>query len=467
MPYIPRTPTELLRSLKAGMIGRSSLTDLNRSSALSIMLASIAEELASVERRLFTFKESFYMNGAVGADLDERVAQLPPVGITRIERTSASAAALRIDRDPTNTASVLTVPAGSVVSRSDGVRYEIAELVVFAEGQATLQNVQIVCAEAGIGGNASIGTINNIVSMPSGIISVTNEQALTNGTDRESDTQLRQRALTYLKSLSRTSKTALEFLGTSFIGSQGERYTYAKLFEDATRPGYSELCVDDGSGLITNAISKPGASMLTAVAGGGQAVIYHEAPATAPITVDNLTVTRSGEAVSINASDFVSVHERGAVYFNAGVLQAGDVVAVNNYRVFKGLIRELQQEIEGDPTNFDRLSGFRPAGTRVVVKPVTPEFISLDLNITVTQASDYTIVEQQVLETITSFVNSLAPSQTLYISKLIEACSAVSGVRDIRFYNRGTTDYANNISPTSARSVLRVRSDSLQISNAS
>lgn len=464
MPYTPRTTTEILRSLRAGFIGRSSATDLNRSSAITMLLSSVAEEVASIERRLFTFKESFFLNGAIGTDLDERVAQLPPVGISRIQKTNASASALRIDRDPTDTSSALIIPAGSIVSRTNGVRYQTTQAVVFSVGQSSLTNVYIVCTEAGINGNAPIGTINNIVSMPSGVISVTNEQALTNGTDRETDAQLKKRALTYLKSLSRTSKTTLEFLGTSFIGSQGERYQYAKVYEDPTRPGYAELCVDDGSGLIVSSISKPGLSVTTAIANGGQAVVYHEAPATAPITPSNLTITRGAASISVSSNDFVSIQERGAIYFNEGVLQAGDVISINGYRVFTGLISELQQEIEGDPSNYDKLSGFRPAGTRVVVKPVQAEFISLDLKIDVFQASDYSVVELLVIDAIGTYVNALAPGQTLYISKLVELCASISGVRDIRFFNPGTSEHANNITPTSTRSVLRVRSNSLNIS---
>lgn len=465
MPYLPRNTTEIVRSLRAGIIGRTKVNDLNRGSALSLILSSFAEEIASIERRLFIFKESFSMNGAIGSDLDARVAQLPPVGISRITNTNASGAALRIERDPTDTSEVLVIPAGSTVSRRDGVEYRTTVEQVMGVGVSTLRNVPIVSLEPGKAGNASVGSITTASGMPSGIISVTNELALTNGTDRETDEQLRNRALTYLKSLSRCSPSSIEYLGTSFIGSNGERLTYARIYEDPALPGYAELVVDDGSGLISSAISKPGAAVTSVVTTGGQASVYHEAPATTPIAASMVSVSRAGSAVSISQDSFDSVPERGVLYFKPGVVQAGDVVSISGYRVYTGIISELQQEIEGDPSDFNRLTGFRAAGTRLAVKPVVPEFLQLDMALTAVSATDYPVVEQRVLTAISGYVNALSPGETLYISRLVELCVSVSGVRDVRFFKAGTTDAADNISPSSARGVLRYRSGSVSPSN--
>jgi len=337
------------------------------------------------------------------------------------------------------------------------------------EGELYAEGVHIVSTATGSLGNASIGSINIIVNMPPGVSLVVNEQPLTNGIDAETDEQLRVRALTYLKGLTRTSRTSLEFVGNSFVSSAGERFTYAKLYEDPTRAGYCELVVDDGSGISINSVSKPATTSINNITTGGQSVAFHESPATAELTPDNFIVWRNADPtqqIAIGPYEFVSFPERGIVYFNDGVLQAGDRVFIQNYRVFTGLIKELQQEIEGDPNSFDRLTGFRAAGTRVVVRPVSPQFINLDLQLSTVSSANYRIVEQQVLLAGELFVNSLAPSQTLYISKMVERLSSISGVRDVRILNSGTTVFANNITPTSARSVLRLRRGSLTISNA-
>lgn len=469
MPYTPRGTLDILRSLRAGVIGRGDLTDLNRSSALTILLSAIAEEFASVERRIFVLRESFFLNGAIGADLDERVAQLPPLGIQRIQATNASSASLRIDRSTTDTASSLVIPAGSLVSSQRGTSYRTSEAVVIAPGQSFIQNVHVVCTIGGAVGNAGIGAIKNIVSMPSAVISVVNEQSLTNGTDAETDEQLRTRAFAYLKGMTRTSRATLEFVGSSFVSSTGERFSYAKLYEDPERLGYCELVVDDGSGITVEAVSKPGTTTVNNITAGGQQVAFHDAPATAPIQPSSFIIWQGGDPtqqISVGQYDYTSFPERGIVYFKDGIVQAGDRVFIQNYRVFTGLIKELQQEIEGDSSNFDRLTGFRAAGTRVVVRPVEAQFITLEMQLSVNSGSEYTIVEQLVLLAAERFINALAPGQTLVISKMIERLSSISGVKDIRLYNSGTLNFADNISPTSARSVLRVRRGGISISDA-
>lgn len=470
MPYNPRNTTEILRSLRASLIGRTDLTDLNRSSALTILLSAVAQEMASIERKLFTFRESFFLNGATGVELEERVAQLPPIGITRIRSTNASSSSLRIDRDPTDTSEALLIPAGSTVSDGRGTTYRTSEAVIMAVGESYVDNVHIMATAPGIAGNNSIGAINTIITMPSGVTSVINEQPLLNGTDTETDSQLRDRARIYMKGLTRTARSVLEFLGTSFVSTSGERYTYAKVYEDPTTPGYCELVVDDGSGLNIAAVSKPASTAITNITASGQQVAYHDAPATAPILPENFVVWRGGDPtqqISVGPYDYTSFPERGIVYFNQDVVQPGDRVFIQNYRVFSGFIAELQREIEGDSSNFDRLTGFRAAGTRIRVRPVEPEFISMDLSLLPRLGVNYRVLEQLVLAGAERYINSLAPGQTLYISKLIEALSSISGVRDIRILESGTTQFANNINPSSPRSVLRVRRGGINISSAS
>lgn len=470
MSYTPKSAIELYQSLRTGLIGRSSLTDLNPISALSTVLQAVAEEMASAERRLFIMREGFYLRSAIGADLDDHVSQLPPVGITRIQSTNASAACLRVDRSPTDTATSLTIVAGSLVSSISGQTYQTTNTVIMPAGAAYLDGIHIVSTTAGSGGNAGIGQIRGIVSMPSAIISVSNEQPLTNGADRETDNELRNRAINYLKSLSRCSKSMIEFVGTTFVGSSGERFKYARLYEDPNIAGYSELMVDDGSGLTVEAVSKNGRTSTTNIGSGGLAIAYHDAPATQPITPENIIVWRNADPlqqIGVGSHEMKSIPERGIVYFNDGVLQAGDRVFIQNYRVFTGVLAELQRELEGNPTNFDRFTGFRAAGTRVVVQPVRAEFVQFDVSLLVSQTADYAIIETRVILALEEYVNSLLPAQPLYISKLIEVARSVVGVRDIHIYERGTTTYADNIFPSSAKAVLRLRRNGINPSSAS
>ena len=463
MGYSPKSANEILRDLRGMVLGRTDLNDIFAGSVLNTLLSSIAQEIASSDRRLYGIREAFYLRNASGQDLDERVAELPPVGISRIEATNASGAVLTIAR--ATSLNALTIPAGSTVKTAAGVQYRTTQDAVITAGNLLIENVHIVAIVAGSQGNALSEEINTIVSMPDDVIDVYNTQPVTNGTDRESDEDLRERALLYLQSLTRCTRSALEFLGTSFIASTGERMRFARLFEDPERPAYSELIVDDGSGLSVTAVSRVATTTSGVIPSNGSSILYHQAPATEPLTTNNLSVTRSGVPVTIQSGAITSIPERGILYVDDGVLQAGDIWEIRNYRVFEGLIKELQAEIEGDVNNPSLLTGFRAAGTRCVVKLADAQFINLDMTLSVDFDVDFNVIERTVRETLVSFINGLAPSETLYVSALIEAARGVTGVRDIQLFQRGTENPLDNQYPATPRVAIRVNSTSINISN--
>jgi uncharacterized phage protein gp47/JayE len=463
MGYSPKSANDILRDLRGMMLGRTDLNDIFAGSVINTLLSSVAQEIASSERRLYGIREAFYLRNASGQDLDERVAELPPVGISRIEATNASGAVLTIAR--ATSLNALTIPAGSTVKTTAGAQYRTTQDVVITAGNLLVENVHIVAIVAGSQGNALSEEISTIVSMPDDVIDVYNTQPVTNGTDRESDEDLRERALLYLQSLTRCTRSALEFLGTSFIASTGERMRFARLFEDPETPAYSELIVDDGSGLTVGAVSRVAATTSGVIPSNGSSILYHQAPATEPLTSSNLSVTRSGVAVSIPNSAITSIPERGILYVDEGTLQAGDIWEIRNYRTFEGLIKELQAEIEGDVDNPSLLTGFRAAGTRCVVKLADAQFINLDMTLSVDFDVDFNVIERTVRETLVNFINGLAPSEPLYVSALIEAARGVTGVRDIQLYQRGTANPLDNQYPASPRVAIRVNSTSINISN--
>ena len=463
MPYSPKSSNDILRDLRGMILGRTDLNDVFAGSVLNTLLSAVAQEIASSERRLYGLREAFYLRNASGQDLDERVAELPPVGISRIDATNASGSVLTITR--ANSLSNLTVPAGSLVKSDSGAQYRTTQDVVITTGNLLIDNVHIVAVVAGSQGNALSNEINTVVSMPDDVLAVYNTQPVTNGTDRESDEDLRERALLYLQSLTRCTRSALEFLGTSFISSTGERMRFARLFENPDVPAFSELVVDDGSGLTVEAVSRLASPVTGVVPVNGASILYHQAPATEPLTSRNLRVTRNGQIINIPDSAITSHHERGVMYVAEGVLQAGDVWLLRDYRTFQGLIKELQAEIEGDVENPSLLTGFRAAGTRCVVTLAQAQFVQLDMTLSVDYDVDFNVIENTVRQTLVSFINGLAPSQPLYTSALIEAARGVTGVRDIQLYQRGTANPLDNQFPASPRSAIRVNSTSINISN--
>lgn len=463
MAYTPKTSREILRDLRGMVLGRTDLNDIFAGSVMNTLLTAISQEIASSDRRLYNIREAFFLRNASGQDLDERVGELPPVGISRITATTASGSVLTITRSETTDA--LSVPAGSLVSSSNGIQYRTSQETVFPVGSDTLRDVHIVATTAGSLGNALTSDINTIINMPDGVITVTNDKPLTNGLDQESDEDLRERAQLYLQSLTRSTRTAIEFLGTSFISSDGSRMRFAKLFEDPDRPGHSELIVDDGTGLEVEAISRPGNAVSGVIPQNKSGIIFHSAPATEEITKEQLTVTRQGVPVELADTDIKSLPERGIVYLNSDVLQEGDLWEIDGYRIFTGLISELQEEIEGSVENPSILTGFRAAGTRCVVKLAEAQEVQMDMSLYVEYDADYEVVQRAVRETLVNFINDLAPSQPLYVSALIEAARSVSGVRDIELFQRGTRNRLENQYAASPRVAFRVNSNSINISS--
>lgn len=468
MPYVPKPAGDILRALKGAVIGRTPLNDINEGSALATILSAVANEIASVERRLYSLRESFYLNGANGADLDERVRELPAVGIERILATNASGTALYLERAGDDTADALVITAGSTVRATDGARYLIPEEVVIPVGDNNIDNVLIIAETPGSAGNKAIGEINAPGVISDRILVIRNTQPLTNGVDRETDTELRERATLYLRSLSRCQRASIEFMARSFISSEGERFPYAELYESIEQLGYCELNVDDGSGINVEAVSKRGANVVYTIPSGGARTVFHESPATAPIPPESIRILVGGDVnnqIAPTLVNYTSIPERGIIYFNPGMVNPGDVVSIQNYRVYRGAIAEIQREIEGNLDSPERLTGFRAAGTRIVVKPVSPQFISLDIALLVEESADYNLVEFNVLQSIESYVNGLAPGEVLYISRLIDAIVGIDGVKDLRVYERNTTTFADNVEPRDRRTALRVRADSIQITS--
>ncbi len=99
---------------------------------------------------------------------------------------------------PSAAPSDITIPAGTICAASSGtgslIEFATDEAVVLAAGQ-TSAYVEATAISAGSAGNVSAGTIQTIRTPVLGISSCSNDAPFTGGTDQESDTDLRERAL--------------------------------------------------------------------------------------------------------------------------------------------------------------------------------------------------------------------------------------------------------------------------------
>lgn len=451
MPYTPRTANDILRELAARFVARSDISDISEGSVAAHLLYAYAEETANTELRLARIRDSFFLDSADGADLDDRVADLPPSGIVRLSASAASGGSLTLTRQDTD--GDLTVLAGSTYGRTDDatlIYRQIAD-ATFLDGNATTTAVAVVCLSTGTAGNCFANAIDRVISAD-GVTAVTNTLPLTNGRAQESDAALRARAKMYLSSLTGSTPTALEYLGLSFRASDNSRAAFARIYEDPITPGLAELLIDDGSSL--SGYVREGAVTTGTVPEGGPPILYHETPAVNAIQF--ITINSGGVVRELAVNEFTSIPERGLVYVNDGVLSAGDTWVISKYNKWVGLPAELQAVIEGDvqdPLNFP---GYRAAGCRVRVVAPQTTFVSFYVNVVPTYGRDLASVTSDVKNAIIQYMATLGPGETLFISRLIDRIMDNSDVLTVRFFSGDdVATAAADRSPATPRHVLR------------
>lgn len=240
--------------------GSSNLVDTTIGSILRAVVeaySAVAMWLQSLVLNLLALTRAATSSGP---DLDSWVEDY---GVTRIGATYATGW-VRFSRYTSTSQAVVYV--GSTVQNSEGsqqysvqadatdVNYS-ADLngYVLAPGIQSIQ-VPVQARVAGEDGNAVIGAINTLGSAMPGVDTVSNEASFTNGSDSESDPELRARFIDYIASLSKATKGAISYATSSFK----EGVTY-QLFENqnydgSERLGFFFVVVDDGSGHPTETL---------------------------------------------------------------------------------------------------------------------------------------------------------------------------------------------------------------------
>lgn len=133
------------------------------------------------------------------------------------------------------------IPEGSLFSTAAVNDEAAVEYVTLEDATIPVSRtvkVPIQCTQAGIVGNAQANTIVLVTSKNTGIVAVTNEEAITGGTEEESDESLIERIDEYDKSQ-----------GDSYVGSVADYRRWAM-----SVPGVGEAAVipaEDDSGTVT------------------------------------------------------------------------------------------------------------------------------------------------------------------------------------------------------------------------
>jgi len=164
-----------------------------------------------------------------------------------------------------NSGTVVRVPSSDLLS---AIAFTLDEAGVILDGEVESELIPVTASEAGTIGNVPIGAISSFSSAPFSGATVTNPSRVTNGTDNESDQDLRDRIKDTVQTLSRgTPKSIMS--GVLGATSENKRVVSATM-RDATVPtDIVKVYIDDGTGFIPS-YSHVGFEEVVASAQGGE-----------------------------------------------------------------------------------------------------------------------------------------------------------------------------------------------------
>jgi len=295
------------------------LVDLTVGSVLRAVVEANAAVVIWLEGLLLQVLAITRAATSSGADLDSWVADF---GVTRLPAVAATGI---VTFSRFTTTQQVLVPVGATVQTADGTQQFTVTIdttnpaynaglggYVIAAGVGNV-TVPVQALTAGAAGNAVAGSVSVIAGAISGVDTVTNTAAFTNGTDAESDTALRTRFIAYVGSLSKATKNAVAYAITSLkqglVASIVENRTYA----GATQYGYFYVVVDDGTG-------SPSSTLLANVANAIDAVrpLTSTFGVFAPVVVNaSVAMTISTDAGADHAATALVVKNALTSYINA------------------------------------------------------------------------------------------------------------------------------------------------------
>lgn len=424
MPFVPQQPDEALRFMQARAVASSKrLTDMSEGGVLGTLLGAPAEDIASAQEQLRRWRNSHWLE-AVGADLDDRVAQLPKQFPRRRGPRPASGGRAVVTRAST-TGSLVLAPGALVVGRTDqeNTLYTNVNELSYADGVPSVSEVALRALQRGRLGNGEPGVVNVVRSPVDTIRSVVSTTAMVGGSDGESDPELRRRARAWVSGLMGWTVQALEALAINFTDSNGDIFTHARAVTDPLHPGYVELVVSDElglEGLERPALERSG-TVPTLVSG-----TRYQFPFDYP-AVGSVKLTLDGTTYGPSTTDWIALLERGLLItnYNTSVpITSGMAWSISGHKCFSGKIAEFQEYVDEVAVG---------AGLRVRVVPPIRKIVSLSANVVPRVGGEREAVFEAVKNVTVAFVANLGPGEPLYMAKLYGALDRVAGIENIQF----------------------------------
>ncbi|MFT8354611.1 MAG: baseplate J/gp47 family protein [Gluconobacter japonicus] len=195
-----------------------------------------------------------------GSDADSFVADY---GMTRLPGTAATGSATLTSFTPSQSSAVV-VP-GVLVRTVSGVSYAVVKDssvstwsdtsggYVRPVGTSSI-TVPVQAVTAGSSGNVAVGAICLLGTSVSGIDTVTNGAALTNGADQETDSELRARFPVWLAAKATANRASVQNAVASVQNGLTQELIDGYTPDNVFTPGYFTVVADDGSGTPSDAL---------------------------------------------------------------------------------------------------------------------------------------------------------------------------------------------------------------------
>lgn len=189
-----------------------------------------------------------------GADADSWVADF---GMARMLGVASTGPVTLASFQPDQQSA--SVEVGAIVRTVAGVNFAVLEDSSNAAWSAETQSyirpagtgsisVPVECQATGSAGNVDAGAICLLGTSIAGIDTVTNEVAFVNGSDEETDAQLRARFPEWLAAKATASNAAIENAIAGIQTNLTWQILNCQAADGSFRPGYFTVVVDDGTG---------------------------------------------------------------------------------------------------------------------------------------------------------------------------------------------------------------------------
>ena len=158
----------------------------------------------------------------------------------------------------------------------------------------------------------------------------------------------------------------------------------------------------------------------------------------------------------VEGTDYEIDYGRGTLSVLTGTGLIGATISVSGYRVYTGLVGELQSYLEG--TAGDVTTGFRAAGVSLRVLPAPVTLLSVDLLVVVADGANITTATQQAQSAVTGYLSSLGAGEPAYIARMVDVVMNGDDIINVTVYRPNTNDLASDAYPNTSRHVLRADS---------